>query len=180
MELESIDNQINSLKDTITLIDGTVKFHLTIQWMVLAFVIAASGWALYLMAKDWFEKGLDRRVEQLKTELIDEITNYSVINLLRTISLSGVQTISSKKKPNLVIINAYFSDYDKTYGCEFVKNSFIWSKNEISRDPIKILCPNKSTVELRFKNISQNGFELEWKTYGEAPDVTVALEIIVM
>ena len=155
MELDSINNQINNLRDTITLIDDTVKFHLTIQWAVLAFVIAASGWALYLMAKDWFEKGLDRRVVQLRKEIIGEVTNYSVINLLRTISLSGVQIIPSNRKPNLVIINAYFSDCERTYGCEFVKNSFIWSKNEISRDPIKILCPNKSTVELRFKNISQ-------------------------
>ena len=180
MEMSEILMEVNNLKEQITLIDSNLKFNITIFLTLLAMFLGVSGWALYLMAKDWFEKGLDRRVVQLRKEIIDEVTNYSVINLLRTISLSGVQIISSKSRPNIVIINAYFSDCERTYGCEFVKNSFIWSKKDTSRDPIRILCPQQSGVELSFKEIVQNGFEIEWRTFGIIPDVTVALEIIVM
>lgn len=71
--LDTIGVQIGNMEDSLSLIDNTVKFHLTIQWAVLAFVITAAGGALYIMARHWFEKGLDKRVQVMKKELLEDV-----------------------------------------------------------------------------------------------------------
>ncbi|KOS68381.1 hypothetical protein AEA09_07305 [Lysinibacillus contaminans] len=74
--LDTIGVQISKIEDSLSLIDSTVKFHLTIQWAVLAFVITAAGGALYVMARHWFEKGLEIRLEKrmlmIKKELLED------------------------------------------------------------------------------------------------------------
>lgn len=71
--LDTIGVQIGNIENSLSLIDSTVKFHLTVQWAVLAFVITAAGGALYIMARYWFEKGLEKRVLEVKNELLEDV-----------------------------------------------------------------------------------------------------------
>lgn len=101
--LDTIGVQIGNLEDSLTLIDSTVKFHLTIQWAVLAFVITAAGGALYIMARHWFEKGLDKRVQVMKKELLNVVEKK--IPKIESITFTVGGTVHGKNAVRVQVVN---------------------------------------------------------------------------
>lgn len=73
MELSQLASEVSNLKEMVNLIDNTVKFHLQMQWAVLAFIVAASGAALYVMARYWVAQAMETKVKEIKDAIIAEL-----------------------------------------------------------------------------------------------------------
>lgn len=101
--LDTIGVQIGNMEDSLSLIDSTVKFHLTIQWAVLAFVITAAGGALYIMARHWFEKGLEKRVKLIKEEILEEVEKKIPKVVSITFTVGG--TVHGKNAMRVQVVN---------------------------------------------------------------------------
>lgn len=101
--LDTIGVQIGNMEDSLSLIDSTVKFHLTIQWAALAFVITAAGGALYLMARHWFQKGLDKRMQSVKSELLKDLNEK--IPKVKSITFSIGGTVDGRNAIRVQVEN---------------------------------------------------------------------------
>lgn len=73
MEMSEILMEINNLKEQITLIDSNLKFNMTIFLTLLAMFLGVSGWALYLTAKNWFDKAIKDSEHKFHSK-IEELT----------------------------------------------------------------------------------------------------------
>ncbi|MTI82574.1 MAG: hypothetical protein FH756_01485 [Firmicutes bacterium] len=73
MEISELVKEISNLKEIIKLINDNVKFQLQVQWAALAFVVAASGASLLILARTWFNRELDKRMTEFKKTFDNKI-----------------------------------------------------------------------------------------------------------
>lgn len=175
-------DEILDLFSRVEYLEKVTKFNqenLILTWTILGVVVGGIALSGFFLIKKWVDDRTDKELEKIKDEIVNEVTNYRVTSVLRTVSLSGIQTVSHSGKIYAMIIKASFEDERKTNNCQIISDTLMYTKNGASHDNIKLLCPNGATSEVRIKGLVENGFELEWFTDGEVEEVNLDLDIMI-
>lgn len=73
MEDEAILNRIDELFNYIQQVEGNYQFHLNWIIAILAFVVAAAGTSLYVLAKYWFNTTAQKEIKDAEKRIKNEL-----------------------------------------------------------------------------------------------------------
>jgi hypothetical protein len=157
MSVDLLQEKIDSLSNSINLIDDTVKFNIGTMWAVVGVVLAAGAIILPILASTWAKSAAEKKIEQirkdLKEQLLGEIgkkTPYiSTINVSIPGAIHGknVYCLSYKHLKENIIPSIFIQLTDSKYKVEY----------RIIRSEKKILLINNESFFLGADVLISNG-----------------------
>lgn len=132
-QINEVLKEIEYVSNLFELLQSNVDRNLTTMWGALAFVIAASGAALFFLAKMWVNKSVESKLSELKKEIAKDVGNNFIIGhgigMFRKGEDSITIPLSGNEMQPFVII---FPFYDIPIGIkEVTQDHFIVTRRDM-------------------------------------------------
>jgi hypothetical protein len=75
MSNDLLQEKIESLSNSINLIDDTVKFNIGTMWAVVVVILTAGAIILPILASTWAKSTAEKKIEQMKRDLKEQLSN---------------------------------------------------------------------------------------------------------
>ncbi|APB76455.1 endonuclease MutS2 [Paenibacillus polymyxa] len=140
---DGLEQEINSLKDLITSLQGNVNFSLGLTWSILGVVVAALGVALFFMVRIWVHKRIDEELKRVDKEIerINEELDDRLIRVVKETPLDEYLKVKETHWISPTILNGWLSNGDFGFMIDelgFVNYRGIIYRGEIIIDGVTI------------------------------------------